>query len=101
MQNLIGPKPLSIKFDKIDVFIRAYTGSIYIYYIFGIKDYYAIYITIRYPISLKSSITYVVFFYYYAKIKVDFYGSLLLKTYNVILLYNIKLMLYNKHKVSS
>ena len=42
-----------------------------------------------------------VFFYYYAKIKVDFYGSLLLKTYNVILLYNIKLMLYNKHKVSS
>ena len=41
------------------------------------------------------------FFYYYTKIKVDFYGSLLLKTYNVILLYNIKLMLYNKHKVSS
>ena len=57
MQNLIGPKPLSIKFDKIDVFITAYTGSIYIYYIFGIKDYYAIYITIRYPISLKTGIT--------------------------------------------
>ena len=66
----VGPKPLRIRFDKIDAFIRIYDGTRYLV-LFGSEKYDAIYHRIRYLISLESSITYV-FSRYYAKIKVDF-----------------------------
>ena len=67
---LIGPKPLCIRFDKIDGFIRIYDGTRYLI-LFGSEKYDAICNRIRHLISLNSSITYV-FFHYYTKIKVDF-----------------------------
>ena len=39
---LIGPKPLQIRFDKIDRFIRIYDGTRYLT-LFGFKKYDAIY----------------------------------------------------------
>ena len=71
---LIDPKPLRIRFDKIDVFIRIYYGTRYLV-LFGSEKFDAIHNRIRYLISLKSSITYVSS-HYYVKIKVDSYDSL-------------------------
>ena len=73
-KTLTGPKPLRIRFDKIDGFISIYDGTRYLT-LFGSEKYDAIYNRTRYPISLKSSIIYV-FSTYYAKIKVDSYDSL-------------------------
>ena len=70
----IGPKPLRIRFDKIDGFIRIYDGTRYLT-LFGSEKYDAIYNKIRYLISLETSITYV-FSHYFAKIKVDYYDFL-------------------------
>ena len=70
----IGPKPLRIKFVKIDGFIRIYDGTRYLT-LFGLEIYDAICNRIRYIISLKSIITYI-FSHYFAKIKVDSYVSL-------------------------
>ena len=68
----IGTKPLRVRFDKIDGFIRFYDGITYLT-LFGSEKYDAIYNRIRYLISLKSSsITYILF-HYVAKIKVDSY----------------------------
>ena len=41
-KNLIGSKPLRIRFDKIDGIIRIYGGSRYLT-LFGTKEYHAIY----------------------------------------------------------
>ena len=71
---MIGPKPLRIRFDKIDGFIRVYGGTRYLT-LFHSEKYDAIYNRVRYLVSLKSSITYV-FSHYYTKIKVDSYNSL-------------------------
>ena len=69
----IGTKPLRVRFDKINGFIRFYDGIIYLT-LFGSEKYDAIYNRIRYLISLKSSsITYILF-HYVAKIKVDSYN---------------------------
>ena len=57
-KNLIDPKPLCIRFDKIDGFIRIYDGTRY-FTLFGSEKYEAIYNRIRYLISLKSGITYI------------------------------------------
>ena len=70
----ISSKPLWIRFDKIDGFIRIYDGSKYLV-LLGPEIYDAIYNRIRYHISIKRGIT-DVFSHYYAKIKVDFYDSL-------------------------
>ena len=64
-----------IRFDKIYEIIRIYDGTRYST-LFGTKKYHAIYGRIRYLIGLKSSITYI-FSHYFAKIKVDYYDSLL------------------------
>ena len=49
---LIDPKPLHIRFDKIDGLIRTYDGIRYIT-LFGSENYDAIHDRIRYLISLK------------------------------------------------
>ena len=86
-KTLIGSKPLRIRFDKIDGFIRIYDGTRYLT-LFGSEKCDAIYDRIRYLISLKSGITYI-FSHYFAKIKVDSYDSLPIEkttTLNVIIL---------------
>ena len=87
-KTLIGSKPLRIRFDKIDGFIRIYDGTRYLT-LFGSEKYDAICDRIRYLISLKSGITYI-FSHYFAKIKVDSYDSLpiekTLTLHNVIIL---------------
>ena len=68
----IGTKPLRVRFDKIDEFIRFYDGITYLT-LFGSEKYDAVYNRIRYLLTLKSSsITYILF-HYVAKIKVDSY----------------------------
>ena len=57
--NMIGAKPLLISFDKIDVFIRVYSGTRHLV-LFGPKKYDAIYNRVIYFISQKSGITYVI-----------------------------------------
>ena len=54
---MIGAKPLLISFDKIDVFIRVYSGTRHLV-LFGPKKYDAIYNRVIYFISQKSGITY-------------------------------------------
>ena len=54
---MIETKPLTIRFDKVDGFIRVYDGTRYLTS-FGSEKYDAIYNTIRYLIALKSGITY-------------------------------------------
>ena len=87
-KTLIGPKTLLIRFDKIDGFIRILMELV-ILTLYGSEKYDAIYNTIRYLISVKSSITYI-FSHYYAKIKVDSYDYLpiekRLNLHNVIIL---------------
>ena len=67
-------KPLPARFDKIDAFVRVYDGSRYLV-LFGSKKDDSIYFRIKYLISVKSGITYTIY-YNYAKIKVDSYDSL-------------------------
>ena len=73
-KTLIGSKPLRIRFDKIDGFIRIYDGSRYLT-LFNPEKYDAIYDRYRYLISLKNGITYISS-HYYAKVKVVPYDSL-------------------------
>ena len=49
-KTLIGPKPLRIRFDKIDEFIRVYNGTTYLV-LFVPEIYAAIYNRIRYRMS--------------------------------------------------
>ena len=62
-------KPLRIRFDKVDEFIRLYDGTRH-FVLFGSEKYDFIYNIIRYLIRVKSGITYVIS-HNYAKIKVD------------------------------
>ena len=70
----MGAKPLRIRFDKVNGFIRAYDGIRYLV-LFGDEKYDFIYNTIRYFIGVKSGIAYVTS-HNYAKIKADSYASL-------------------------
>ena len=94
---LIDAKPLHIRFDKTDGFMRIYDGNRYLTSL-GFEEYDAIYKRIRYLIIQKSGITFI-FPYNFAKIKVHSYDSLLLEkrftVHNVII--HIKLIL-NKDK---
>ena len=51
--SLIGPKPLHMRFDNIDRFIRVYNGTRY-FILFDPKKYDAIYNRIRYFASQKK-----------------------------------------------
>ena len=70
-KTLIGGRPLYIRFDKIDEFIRVYDGTRYLV-IFGAEKYDAVYNRIIYLIEVKSGVTYV-FSHNYARIKIDSY----------------------------
>ena len=84
-KTLIDSKPLRIRFDIINEFIRIYDGTRYLT-LFGSEQNDAIYNRIR--LSLKSGITYI-FSHSSVKIKVDSYDSLpiekLLTLHNVII----------------
>ena len=71
---LIGAKPLRVMFDKVDGFIRVYDGTRYLV-LFGPEKYDAIYNSVRYLITQKSDITYVLS-HNYARIKIDSSDSL-------------------------
>ena len=58
-KNLIDAKPLPIRFDKIDRFIRVYDGTRYLV-LFRSEKYHFIYNRIRYLIEVKSGKTYVI-----------------------------------------
>ena len=87
-KNLIAAKPLRYRFDKIDGFIIVYDETKCLV-LFRSEKYDSIYNRIRYLVSVKSGITYVIS-YNYAKIKVDLYNSLPLEKtiifHNVIIL---------------
>ena len=88
---------MRIRLGKMNGFIRVYNKTRYLF-LFGGEKYDFIYNRIRYPIGVKSGITYI-FSLNYAKIKVDSYNSLPLEKtlnfHNVIIL--IKLV-FNKDK---
>ena len=71
---MIDAKPLCIRFDKIDRFIRVYDGTRYLV-LFGSEKYDFIYSRIRYLIGVKSGIAYVIS-NKYSKMKVNLYNSL-------------------------
>ena len=71
---LVVSKPLRIRFDKTDGFIRIYDVTTYLT-LFSSEKYDAIYDRIRCLISLKSGITCIIS-HYFAKIKVYSYNSL-------------------------
>ena len=82
IKTLFGLKPLSIRFDKVDGFVRVYEGVRYLV-LFGPEKCDAIYDKTRYLISQKSGITYVVS-NNFAKLKKDYFDSLTLeKTLNL------------------
>ena len=62
-KNLIGSKPLFIRFDKIDGFNNISDGGRYLM-LFGSEKYNAIYDRIRYLVSLKIGITYIFPYYF-------------------------------------
>ena len=72
-KNLIA-KPLRIRFYKIYGFIRIYDGTRYLV-LFGSEKYDYTCSRIRYLISVKSGITYIIS-NNYAKIKVESFSSL-------------------------
>ena len=55
-KTLIGAKPLHVRFDKIDWFLRVYDESRYLV-LLGPEKYDAILNRIRYLIGVKSGIT--------------------------------------------
>ena len=59
-KTLICARPLRIRFDKVDGFIRVYEWTRYLIF-FGLEKYDAIYNRIRYLISQKLGIIYVFF----------------------------------------
>ena len=87
-KTLIGAKPLRIRPDKVDGFIRVYDETRYLVLLGGEK-YDFIYNKTIDLIEAKSDITYVIF-HNYPKINVDLYDSLTvekaLSFHNVIIL---------------
>ena len=85
-KTLIAAKPLSIRFNKEDGFIRVYNETRYVV-LFGPEKYDAIYSRIRYLVSLKSGITNFTS-HKYLRIKIDSYNVLpleeILTDHNVI-----------------
>ena len=98
-KTLIGLKPLHIRFNQVDGFVRVYSGSRYLV-LFKLEKYDAIYDRIKYLISIKSGITHV-FSHYYPKIKIDSYDSLplekILTLHNAIMLIKSVLNKYENH----
>ena len=66
-KTLIGVKPLSIIYNKVDGSIRYYNGKKYLV-LFGYEKYGTMYDRIRYLIGLKGGVAYI-FSPNYTKIK--------------------------------
>ena len=62
-KTLIGAKPLSIRFNEINGFIRVYNGTRYLV-LFGPEKYDPTYNRIKHLIGQKSGTTYVFSLYY-------------------------------------
>ena len=96
-KSLTNAKLLCIRFDKIDRFIRVFDGTRYLV-LFGSEKYNFFYNRIRYVLSIKSGITFIIS-HKYAKIKVDSYNSLAVEKkkifHNVIILFK---SVWNKDK---
>ena len=94
---MIGAKPMRIRLDKVNEFIRVCDGTRYLV-LFGSEKYDLIYNRIRYLIGVKSGITYVIS-HNYVKIKVDLYISLSLEKsltlHNIIIIFK---SVFNKDK---
>ena len=73
-KTMIGSKPLRIRFDKTDRFIRVYDGARYLV-LFGAEKYDSICNRMRYLIGLKCGF-FLCFSRNYAKISVGSYNSL-------------------------
>ena len=86
---LMGEKSLCIRFNKVDGFIRVYDGTRHLV-LFGPEKYDAIYSRIRYVISQKSVIIYVISLNF-LRIKIDSYDSFPLEK---------ALTLHNTHQVN-
>ena len=99
-KTLIDAKPLHVRFNKTDGFIRVYDEKRYLL-LFGSGEYDSIYNRIRYLISIKRGITYVVS-QNYATVKshiVDLYNSLPLE--KTILFHNVVIFIksvFNKDR---
>ena len=96
-KSLIDSKPLRIRFEKTNGFIRVYGGTRYLL-LFGSKKDDFIYNRIRHVISVKGGITYAIF-HNYAKIKIVSYDSLPLKS--TVTFHNVKILIksvWNKDK---
>ena len=72
-KTLIGAKPLRIRFDKVNEFIRVHDETRYLV-LFDPEKYDAIYNRIRYLIRLKSGTTYVIS-HNFANIKIYSYDA--------------------------
>ena len=94
---MIGAKPMRIRLDKVNEFIRVCDGTRYLV-LFGSEKYDLIYNRIRYLIGVKSGMTYVIS-HNYVKIKVDLYISLSLEKsltlHNIIIIFK---SVFNKDK---
>ena len=75
----MGAKPMHIRFDKVNGFIRVYDGTIYL--VLFCEKCNFLYNRIRYLIRIKSGISYVIY-HNHAKIKVHLYDSLKLLTFH-------------------
>ena len=73
-KTLIGPKPLHIRFNKADGFIRVYDRTRDLV-LLGAEKYDSIYNSIRYLIGVKKGVIYVTCFTY-EKFTTDSYDSL-------------------------
>ena len=73
-KSVTGAKPLGIRFNKVNGFVRIYAGTRYLVS-FEPEKHDAVFNRISYVIGVKSGITYVIS-HYYARIKVDSYDSL-------------------------
>ena len=76
-KTLIGAKPLRIRFNNVDAFIRFYDGTRSLV-LFDPEKYYAIYNRIRYFICQKKY-HYTCFSYNYVRMKVNSYNFLSLE----------------------
>ena len=84
-KTFMGAKPLHIRFEKVDGFIKIYNETRYLV-LFGPERHNAIYDRIRYLISDKSGITYCIN-HNLTKIRIDSYNSLPIeKTLSQVLL---------------
>ena len=91
----IGAKPLRIRFDKVDEFIKFYDGPDRYLALFDPENCDAIYNSIRYLISQDSGITYV-FSHNYARTKIDSCDALSLE--KTFILRNVMILIKSVFK---